>query len=200
MAPDSGLIKDVAFFNYRAGARAGLYSIPIGGLWQSLLQYNYGVLQAAATGRPTTAYGGQLRYNIPARRPAGALLERVRCEGLKDALIWFDIAFESRYSVDGGKMVFIETTVFTRQLLDLLGDEEYLRLQERLAKNPEEGVLIGGTGGLRKIRLGRARSGKRGGLRIIYYWHAKSDILLLLARSEERRVGKGGRSRWWPEH
>lgn len=38
--------------------------------------------------------------------------------------------------------------------------------------NPEAGALIPGTGGLRKLRLGDERrgKGKRGGLRVIYYW------------------------------
>lgn len=38
--------------------------------------------------------------------------------------------------------------------------------------NPEAGEVIEGTGGLRKMRFGDARrgKGKRGGLRVIYYW------------------------------
>jgi hypothetical protein len=39
-------------------------------------------------------------------------------------------------------------------------------------KNPEAGEVIEGTGGLRKVRFADARrgKGKRGGLRVIYYW------------------------------
>lgn len=45
-------------------------------------------------------------------------------------------------------------------------------LQHALMANPEAGEVIEGTGGLRKMRFGDARrgKGKRGGLRVIYYW------------------------------
>lgn len=41
-----------------------------------------------------------------------------------------------------------------------------------MLKNPEAGDVIEGTGGLRKLRHGDSRrgKGKRGGLRVIYYW------------------------------
>ena len=41
-----------------------------------------------------------------------------------------------------------------------------------MLKDPEAGDFITGTGGLRKLRYGDATrgKGKRGGLRIIYYW------------------------------
>ena len=45
-------------------------------------------------------------------------------------------------------------------------------LQATLLKGPEAGDMIEGTGGLRKLRFADARrgKGKRGGLRVIYYW------------------------------
>ena len=51
-------------------------------------------------------------------------------------------------------------------------DEGYRELQRALLSNPEIGVLIPGTGGLRKLRWEDARrsKGKRGGLRVIYYY------------------------------
>ena len=38
--------------------------------------------------------------------------------------------------------------------------------------NPEAGAIISGSGGLRKLRFAdeRRRKGKRGGVRVIYYW------------------------------
>jgi len=48
-------------------------------------------------------------------------------------------------------MVIIETTVFTRQVLALLSDDEYRALQVALANHPHIGDLIQGSGGLRKI-------------------------------------------------
>jgi hypothetical protein len=66
-------------------------------------------------------------------------------------------------------MVFIETPVFTRQVLELLDDESYGELQRFLVANPKAGDSIAGTGGLRKVRWGAGGAGKRGGVRVIYF-------------------------------
>jgi len=67
-------------------------------------------------------------------------------------------------------MHFIETTVFTRRIVELLSDDEYRQLQLFLAARPEAGSVIPGSGGLRKLRWGVGRSGKRSGIRVIYDW------------------------------
>ncbi len=77
-------------------------------------------------------------------------------------------------------MIFKETTVFTKQVKRLLDAESYRLLQLRLVADPEAGVLIPGTGGLRKIRWQGSGRGKRGGIRAIYYWATKDDVLLML--------------------
>jgi hypothetical protein len=46
-------------------------------------------------------------------------------------------------------MVFIESAVFTRQVRELLTDEEYADLQWHLALHPKAGEVIQNTGGLR---------------------------------------------------
>lgn len=69
-------------------------------------------------------------------------------------------------------MRFVETPVFTRAVTSLLSDEEYRQLQLALLIRPEQGALIRGSGGLRKLRWGAQGRGKRGGVRVIYYWHA----------------------------
>lgn len=66
-------------------------------------------------------------------------------------------------------MVFIETPVFTGQVIELLTDEEYGRFQQCLAAHPQMGDVIPGTGGLRKVRWSVQGRGKRGGVRVIYY-------------------------------
>lgn len=78
------------------------------------------------------------------------------------------------------KMVIIETTVFTRQVVELLPDDDYKKLQFHLVEHPEAGSLIRGSGGLRKIRWSIEGRGKRGGIRVIYYWAVKDEIILLL--------------------
>lgn len=77
-------------------------------------------------------------------------------------------------------MVFKETTVFTKQVKQLLDAESYRLLQLRLVADPEAGALIPGTGGLRKIRWQGSGRGKRGGIRAIYYWATKNDVVLML--------------------
>ncbi len=67
-------------------------------------------------------------------------------------------------------MVFIESPSFTKYLYDYLMDEEYAEFQQFLSTNPEIGSVIQGTGGFRKVRWSAARKGKRGGMRIIYYY------------------------------
>ena len=64
---------------------------------------------------------------------------------------------------------FYRNAHFTKQVKELLPDEEYRKLQEALLMRPEAGNLIPGGGGLRKIRWRIRSKGKRGGLRIIYY-------------------------------
>ena len=48
-------------------------------------------------------------------------------------------------------MVILETSVFTRQVRELLSDDEYRALQIALVARPDAGSLMVGTGGLRKI-------------------------------------------------
>jgi len=78
-------------------------------------------------------------------------------------------------------MVFIESAVFTRQVRELLTDEEYANLQWHLALYPKAGQVIQDTGGLRKVRWASRSGGKRGGVRVIYF-HAVSreQVRLLL--------------------
>jgi hypothetical protein len=49
-----------------------------------------------------------------------------------------------------------------------------------LGANPEAGKIVAGTGGVRKVRWGLAGRGKRGGARVIYYYHSERLPLLLL--------------------
>jgi hypothetical protein len=79
-------------------------------------------------------------------------------------------------------MEFFEAPAFTRYLPDYLDDEGYRRLQQELARKPEAGDLIPGTGGFRKVRWADSRRGKgrREGLRVIYdYFAAEHQIWLM---------------------
>ncbi len=79
------------------------------------------------------------------------------------------------------KAVFIELPAFERQRGDYLDDDSFGRLQHALMANPVAGEVIEGSGGLRKLRFGDVRraKGKRGGLRVIfYYWTGGAEFWL----------------------
>ena len=85
-------------------------------------------------------------------------------------------------------MLFVETPVFTGLVRKSLDDDEYRALQLTLLLRPEQGPLIPGSGGVRKIRWGKEGRGKRGGLRVIYYWDKRSSrcfMLFLFAENEQ---------------
>jgi len=77
-------------------------------------------------------------------------------------------------------MLIIETTIFTRHIRQLLSDEQYRELQQHLIARPDAGKIIPNSGGLRKLRWVLPGQGKRGGLRLIYYWARSSDQILML--------------------
>lgn len=77
-------------------------------------------------------------------------------------------------------MDIVETSIFTRQVQALLSDDDYRELQLALILHPDSGAIIPGSGGLRKIRWSMQGRGKRGGVRVIYYWiDAQNKILML---------------------
>lgn len=78
-------------------------------------------------------------------------------------------------------MEFIEAPSFTRRLPDYLNDDEYAALQWALALRPEAGAVIPGSGGIRKLRWAGSGRGKRGGLRVIYYWKNRTGEIWLLS-------------------
>jgi len=77
-------------------------------------------------------------------------------------------------------MRFVETPVFTKEVCYFLADDEYRALQLALLFRPGQGDVIQGSGGLRKLRWGVGGRGKRGGLRVIYYWAAEEEIFYML--------------------
>jgi hypothetical protein len=64
---------------------------------------------------------------------------------------------------------FVETDLFSKLVDGYLTDEEYRQVQLVLIRNPEAGVVIRGSGGVRKLRWQARGRGKLGGCRIIYF-------------------------------
>jgi hypothetical protein len=73
-----------------------------------------------------------------------------------------------------------ETHMFRRQAEKIWNEAELAALVDHLALNPEDGDVIPGTGGIRKLRWGKAGTGKRGGVRVIYFFHHTDMPLYLL--------------------
>jgi hypothetical protein len=86
---------------------------------------------------------------------------------------------------------FIESAAFERIRGVYLDDDEYAELQQFMMQNPEAGNIVRGSGGVRKLRWRREGSGKRGGLRVIYfvrYQPAEFWMLALYAKAKQENV------------
>ncbi|MCY1537992.1 Toxin HigB-2 [compost metagenome] len=85
------------------------------------------------------------------------------------------------------KALFVELSPFERSRKAYLDDEEYALFQQMLLANPEAGAVIANSGGLRKVRFGSVRrnKGKRGGIRVIYYWHGGPQFWLFTLYDKE---------------
>lgn len=87
-------------------------------------------------------------------------------------------------------MRFVETPVFTKVITGQLDDEAYRSLQVALMLRPEQGAVIKGAGGLRKVRWARPGTGKRGGLRVIYYWAPKESAFYMVYAYSKSEQGE----------
>src|SRR5437588_4108979 len=81
-----------------------------------------------------------------------------------------------------------ETSVFLRQAGDIWTDEERSEFVDFIARDPEAGDLIPRSGGVRKVRWSRRGIGKRGGVRVIYFYHDLGmPLYLLMIYAKARR-------------
>ncbi len=87
-------------------------------------------------------------------------------------------------------MLFVETSIFTREIQRLISDDNYRALQTALMLRPETGKLIKGSGGLRKVRWNLPGTGKSGAIRVIYYWSPPDTIFMLFPykKSEQEEL------------
>jgi hypothetical protein len=82
-----------------------------------------------------------------------------------------------------------ETTLFVRQAADLWSDVERAVFIDFIAANPTDGDVIPDTGGIRKLRWRRPGAGKRGGVRVVYFYHDGEMPLYLLMVYAKARQG-----------
>jgi mRNA-degrading endonuclease RelE of RelBE toxin-antitoxin system len=83
----------------------------------------------------------------------------------------------------------IETKQFEGKVAKVMSAAEKDELFDFIARNPKEGKVISGTGGVRKLRFSIEGKGKRGGVRVIYYYYNECNPVLLFTI-----FGKGEKS------
>ena len=94
-------------------------------------------------------------------------------------------------------MTVVETGEFLKHAKPLMTDSERAGLVAFVGTNPEAGEIIAETGGVRKIRWALQGMGKRGGARVIYYYHNQRLPLFLLsayAKSRKANLSKAERN------
>lgn len=96
------------------------------------------------------------------------------------------------------KALFVELPAFAKYRSEYLSEEAFRGLQNFLMATPEAGDVIEGTGGLRKLRYADATrgKGKRGGLRVIYYWWVSgAQFCLFTLYNKDEMVGLSPKER-----
>ena len=91
----------------------------------------------------------------------------------------------------------VELPEFQRKSAGLLSDVEKQSVVSYLAAHPHSGVVMQGTGGIRKLRWASGNRGKSGGVRVIYFFHNETLPLFLLTvfgKSERANLSKAQRN------
>jgi hypothetical protein len=93
------------------------------------------------------------------------------------------------YSI--GVYTFIETPTFAADADRLWDEDERFEFFEWLSVDPDSGDVVRGSGGCRKVRWSRAGMGKRGGVRVVYFFESEPGeiwLLLVYPKSEEDSI------------
>jgi hypothetical protein len=87
----------------------------------------------------------------------------------------------------------VELPEYIKKSEKLLDSNEREKIIRHLSLNPLDGVLLKGTEGIRKIRWGRPGIGKRGGVRIIYFFYNEEMpvfLLTMFGKNEKENLTK----------
>ena len=91
----------------------------------------------------------------------------------------------------------VETNAFMAAAKGRMAPEEVDRLIDLLAREPESGVVLRETGGVRKLRFAVQGAGKSGGVRVVYYFCNELMPVFLLtvfAKNEKENLSKAERN------
>jgi len=82
----------------------------------------------------------------------------------------------------------VELPTFSKAVKKLFSENDKEKLYTSLIQSPEQGDIIQGTSGIRKMRFALGNKGKSGGSRVIYYYHvSESEILMLTAYPKNKQ-------------
>ena len=101
------------------------------------------------------------------------------------------------YTMQPVPMTVIETPSFLRDAKHLMDEAERLEIISFLARNPDAGDIVQGTGGIRKARFAREGGGKSGGYRVIYFFHSQNIPLFALnvfTKNEKANISQAERN------
>ncbi len=85
----------------------------------------------------------------------------------------------------------VESPIFQRLWPLYWSEAERGEFAAHIAANPEDGVVIRGSGGVRKVRWSRPGTGKSGGVRVVYLVRNEQGevyLLTLFAKSEKENI------------
>jgi hypothetical protein len=74
-------------------------------------------------------------------------------------------------------LTFVEQSLFTRAITELIDDNDYRLFQNEISQAPERWPVVPGSGGLRKARMRLAGRGKRGGARVLYLYFPRHEMV-----------------------
>jgi len=95
-------------------------------------------------------------------------------------------------------LTFVFLPAFDRAAKELFDEDTVAGIEQALVADPEQGEVMAGTGGVRKMRVALTGRGKRGGARVIYYYRAKVGKIYLLtayAKNQQANLSKEVRNR-----
>lgn len=96
-----------------------------------------------------------------------------------------------------GMQTVVELPEFQRRAAALLSTSEKQGIIDYLAAHPRSGVVMTGTGGIRKFRWASGNKGKSGGVRVVYFYHSGSMPLFLLTlfgKGDKENLSKAERN------